>query len=48
MVFEEVIEIVLGILENVSREWGMLIKLYKMNIDFLYLVEKNFMKEEFE
>ncbi|MDA1659761.1 M56 family metallopeptidase [Bacillus cereus group sp. TH153LC] len=46
--FEEAIETVLGTPENASREWGMSIKSYKMNTDFLYLVEKNFTKEEFE
>ncbi|WP_242269598.1 M56 family metallopeptidase [Bacillus cereus group sp. BfR-BA-01408] len=46
--FEEAIETVLGTPENASREWGMSIKSYKMNTDFLYLAEKNFTKEEFE
>ncbi|HDR7514913.1 M56 family metallopeptidase [Bacillus mobilis] len=46
--FEKAIETVLGTPENASREWGMSIKSYKMNTDFLYLAEKNFTKEEFE
>ncbi|TCW53299.1 bla regulator protein BlaR1 [Bacillus thuringiensis] len=46
--FEKAIETVLGTPENASREWGMSIKSYKRNTDFLYLAEKNFTKEEFE
>ncbi|HDX9702665.1 TPA: M48 family metalloprotease [Bacillus thuringiensis] len=46
--FEKAIETVLGTPENASREWGMSIKSYKRDTDFLYLAEKNFTKEEFE
>ncbi|HDX9690815.1 TPA: M48 family metalloprotease [Bacillus thuringiensis] len=45
---EKAIETVLGTPENASREWGMSIKSYKRDTDFLYLAEKNFTKEEFE
>ncbi|MGS5009221.1 M56 family metallopeptidase [Bacillus cereus] len=46
--FEKAIETVYGTPENASREWGMSIKSYKRDTDFLYLAEKNFTKEEFE
>ncbi|MFF2237591.1 M56 family metallopeptidase [Bacillus thuringiensis] len=46
--FEKAIETVYGTPENASREWGMSIKSYKRDTDFLYLAEKNFIKEEFE
>ncbi|MEI5889882.1 methicillin resistance mecR1 protein [Bacillus cereus] len=46
--FEKAIETVYGTLENASREWGMSIKSYKRDTDFLYLAEKNFTKKEFE
>ncbi len=46
--FEDAIEIVLGTPENASREWGMSIKTYKKNTDFLYLAEKSLTKEEFK
>ncbi|MEE3956224.1 M56 family metallopeptidase [Bacillus thuringiensis] len=46
--FEKAIETVLGTPENASREWGMSIKSYKRDTDFLYLAEKNFTKKEFE
>lgn len=46
--FEKAIETVYGTPENASREWGMSIKSYKRDTDFLYLAEKNSTKEEFE
>ncbi|QWU43966.1 M56 family metallopeptidase [Bacillus sp. NP247] len=46
--FEKAIETVLGTPENASSEWGMSIKSYKRDTDFLYLAEKNFTQEEFD
>ncbi|MFJ8527386.1 M56 family metallopeptidase [Bacillus sp. NPDC094106] len=46
--FENAIETILGTPENASREWGMSIRSYKRDTDFLYLAEKCLTKEEFE
>ncbi|KFM98712.1 transcriptional regulator [Bacillus clarus] len=45
--FENAVETILGTPENASREWGMSIKSYKRDTDFLYLAEKCLTKEEF-